>query len=101
MIGNRSLMISIKIESIACQDSRPTYGKIKRTSVRWLPAVAKGCLHIGFCTFRRRLNSAPRGGAAPLSEISFFISILQAMALAMCVDERPRCMFATLRAGAI
>ena len=26
-------------------------GEIKRTGVRWLPAVAKACLHIGFCKF--------------------------------------------------
>ena len=61
--------------------------KIKRTGVRWLPPVAKGCLHIGFCTLRRRLNGTARGDAAPLSGIFFLISILQAMAL-QCVSMR-------------
>jgi type IV secretory pathway VirD2 relaxase len=63
--------------------------------------VAKGCLHIGFCTLRRRLDGAPRGGALPLSEISFLISIIQAMAPAMCVGESPAVCFATLRVDAI
>ena len=31
-------------------------GEIKRTGVRWLPSVAKACLHIGFCKFLRRQN---------------------------------------------
>jgi len=26
-------------------------GEIKRTGVRWLPSVARVCLHIGFCKF--------------------------------------------------
>jgi hypothetical protein len=76
-------------------------GKIKRTGVRWLPAVAKACLHIGFWTLRRRLYGTARGGVAPLFEIFCLISILQAMAHAMCVDERPRYLFATLRVDAI
>jgi hypothetical protein len=53
------------------------------------PTVAKACLHIGFCTLRRRLNGTWRGGVAPLFELFCLISILQAMAHAMCVDERP------------
>jgi hypothetical protein len=50
---------------------------------------------------RRPLNGTARGGAAPLSEIFVLISILQAMALAMCVDESARRLFATLRVAAI
>jgi hypothetical protein len=50
---------------------------------------------------RRRLNGTWRGGAAPLLEIFFLISIFEAMALAMCVDERLLYLFATLRAHAI
>jgi hypothetical protein len=76
-------------------------GKIKRTGVRWLPLVAKRCLHIGFYTLRRRLSDTPQGGAAPRSEISSVVSILRAMALAMCVKEEPRCFFAIMRAIAI
>jgi hypothetical protein len=60
-----------------------------------------GCLHIGFCTLRRRLNGASRGVAPPLLEISFSISILQAMAFAMCVDGSARRSFATLRIDAM
>jgi hypothetical protein len=78
-----------------------TDGEIKRTGVRWLPSVARVCLHIGFCTLRRRLDDTARGGAPPLSEISFLISILQAMAPAMCVDGSARRLFATLRVDAI
>jgi hypothetical protein len=80
---------------------RPLIGKIKRTGVRWLPLVARVCLHIGFCTLRRRLDGTPRGGAPPLSEISSLISILQARARATCVDESARRLFATLRVDAI
>ena len=80
---------------------RGSEGKIKRTGVRWLRSVAKSCLHIGFCTLRRRLNGTPRGGPASLLEISFFISILQARAPAMCLDERLCRLFATLRVDAI
>jgi hypothetical protein len=76
-------------------------GKIKRTDVRWLPLVARVCLHIGFCTLTRRLNGTARGDAAPLSGIFFLISILQAMALQMCVDESTHLLFAKLRASAI
>ena len=76
-------------------------GKIKRTDVRWLPLVARVCLHIGFCTLRRCPDGTPRGGAAPLSGIFFFISILQAMAPAMCVYESARRLLATLRVDAI
>ena len=36
-------------------------GEIKRAVVRWLPSVAKCCLHIGFCKFSRRQNSAVQG----------------------------------------
>ena len=37
----------------------------------------------------------------PLFEISLFISIFRAMALAMCVEEEPRYFFAIMRATAI
>jgi hypothetical protein len=36
-------------------------GEIKRTGVRWLPSVAKACLHIGFCKFLRRQNEPMQG----------------------------------------
>jgi hypothetical protein len=36
-------------------------GEIKRTGVRWLPSVAKACLHIGFCKFSRRQKGAVQG----------------------------------------
>jgi hypothetical protein len=36
-------------------------GEIKRTGVRWLPSVAKDCLHIGFCKFSRRQSGAVQG----------------------------------------
>jgi hypothetical protein len=89
---------------IACSDGmkwereiRATDGKIKRTGVRWLPPVAKSCLHIGFCTLRRYPGGAVQCGVAPLSEISSLISILQPTAPAMCADESARRWFATLR----
>ena len=43
-------------------------GKIKRTSVRQLPPVAKGCLHIGFCNFPRRRNGTVQGVQVPPSD---------------------------------
>ena len=85
----------------ATEEEEGEEGKIKRTGVRWLPAVAKACLHIGFCTLQRGLNGTWRGGVAPLFEVFCLISILQAMAHAMCVEERPRYLFATLRVDAI
>jgi hypothetical protein len=42
---------------LAGESTGPTVeGQIKRTAVRWLPLVAKVCLHIGFCKFLRRQN---------------------------------------------
>ena len=76
-------------------------GEIKRTGVRWLPLVAKACLHIGFCTLRRRLNGPSEVARLPLSGIFFFISTLQAMAPAMCVYESARRLHATLRVDTI
>ncbi len=43
------------------EDDGEDDGKIKRTGVRWLPSVAKACLHIGFCKFPRRQNGAVQG----------------------------------------
>jgi hypothetical protein len=62
------------------------------------PAVARVCLHIGFCTL---LDSTAQGVQVPPSEFLFLISIFQAMALAMCVDESLRCLFAIMRVDAI
>src|SRR5438445_11481932 len=45
-------------------------GEIKRTGVRWLPAVARACLHIGFCKFSRRQNGAVQGVQVPPFELS-------------------------------
>lgn len=45
-------------------------GEIKRTAVRWLPSVAKVCLHIGFCKFWRRQNGAAQRVHVPPSELS-------------------------------
>src|SRR5690348_1064049 len=80
---------------------RGSDGKIKRTGVRLLPLVAKGCLHIGFLTLRRRLSGAAKGFAPPLSKIFLLFSIHPAKAPAMCVDEADAVFFATLRAEAI
>ena len=44
---------------------RGSEGKIKRTGVRWLPSVAKVCLHIGFCKFWRRQNGTWQGVQVP------------------------------------
>jgi len=61
-------------------------GKIKRTGVRWLPLVARVCLHIGFCTFCVWQNGVVQGVEAPLHALSFLISTGEAMALATCGD---------------
>jgi hypothetical protein len=68
-------------------DQRLLDGEIKRTGVRRLPAVAKRCLHIGFFTLRWPLEGAAQGGPPPLENFSPFISIFEALAPAMCVDE--------------
>ena len=44
MIQSRTLMISIKTESITQQDSRPTYGKIKITPPHRRQAIGMACL---------------------------------------------------------
>jgi hypothetical protein len=62
-------------------------GEIKRTGVRRLPAVATGCLHIGFCTLRWPLDGVAQGGPPSLENFSPFISIFEALAPAMCVNE--------------
>src|SRR5437868_11725809 len=80
---------------------RPLIGEIKRTGVRWLPSVAKACLHIGFCKFSRRLNGAVQCVQMPPYGLSRWTSIFRAMALAMCVEEEPRYFFAIMRASAI
>jgi hypothetical protein len=49
---------------------RGSDGEIKRTAVRWLPSVAKVCLHIGFCKFWRHQNSAAQGVQVPRFELS-------------------------------
>jgi hypothetical protein len=49
---------------------RGSDGEIKRTGVRWLPAVAKDCLHIGFCEFSRRQNSAVQSVQVPPYRLS-------------------------------
>jgi hypothetical protein len=49
----------------------------------------------------RRLDGTPQCGVAPLSKIFSLISILQAMASTMCVDESIGHLFATLRVDAI
>ena len=45
-------------------------GEIKRTGVRWLPAVARACLHIGFCKFSRRQSGAVLGVQVPPDGLS-------------------------------
>jgi hypothetical protein len=45
-------------------------GEIKRTGVRWLPSVAKACLHIGFCKFSQLQNGAAQRVQVPSSELS-------------------------------
>jgi hypothetical protein len=37
-----------------------------------LPAVARVCLHIGFCTLRWRLDGTTQGEQVPPSEFLFF-----------------------------
>jgi hypothetical protein len=50
-------------------------GKIKRTGVRWLPLVAKVCLHIGFCTLRSHLDETSQGEQLAAKEFPNSISI--------------------------
>lgn len=76
-------------------------GEIKRTGVRWLPSVAKACLHIGFCKLKRHYFGTSQGVRVPPFEFSFWISNVRAMALAMCVDEEPRCLRAIARVDAM
>jgi hypothetical protein len=45
-------------------------GQIKRTAVRWLPSVARVCLHIGFCKFSRRQNGSSQRVQVPPFAIS-------------------------------
>ena len=47
MIQSRTLMISIKTESITQQDSRPTYGKIKIVPPRGRQAIGTAGLLAG------------------------------------------------------
>ena len=51
--------------------------KIKRTDVRWLPAVAKAYLHIGFCTLRSHLDDTSQGATTGRERISSFDFNLQ------------------------
>jgi hypothetical protein len=62
-------------------------GEIKRTGVRRLPAVATGCLHIGFFNLRWPLDGVAQGGPPSLENFSCFISIFEALAPAMWVNE--------------
>src|SRR5207302_850373 len=64
-------------------------GKIKRIFDPRALRSQRVCLHIGFCTLRRRLDGTAKGERAAAAEFSFLISIFQAMAVAMCVDEEP------------
>jgi hypothetical protein len=90
-----------EVEGRAKRDGQGSDGQIKRTGVRWLPAVAKGCLHIGFCTLRSRLDSTTQGAQLAAQNFLFLISSFQAMALTMCVNEKHRCFFAMMRVDTI
>jgi hypothetical protein len=50
---------------------------------------------------RRRLDGTARGALLAVQKFLVLISIFQAIALTMCVNEASRGLFATMRIGAI
>ena len=60
MIQSRTLMISIKTESITQQDSRPTYGKIKFAPPSGRQAIGMACLPAGASVGARAARNRKR-----------------------------------------